>query len=201
MPIGFMHSDGTLKHGNQHFIYYFDLTIGLRIIWRRTVVTQTQLGCQLGHHVTTKMRTMICDDGLRDSEPGNHMIEHKLSICLTVISQCRHHFSPFCKVINDDNNITMPPDQVRVTGHKINAPLCKGANGNDRVQKSRRRTHLALVDLTRMTGTDGKNAILENGWPKITSMKNLLSGGITRHVTATGTRVTVVQNFLSFLKV
>ena len=94
----------------------------------------------------------------------------------------------------------MPPGQVRVTRHKIDAPLFKGTNGNYRVKMGRWRTHLALIDLEIMELMDSNNAVLEDGGPKIPRMKNILCSGITRHVTTTGATMTIIQGFLSLLE-
>ena len=112
------------------------------------------------------MGTMINDYSLRYSELSNYMIEQKLCSCLTAVRQCRHCFDPFHKIIDKNDDIPMPPSRARVTGHKINAPFSKRADGNDRMQKGRWRTHLPLVNLKRVTEVDSQNAIFEDGWPK-----------------------------------
>ena len=80
-----------------------------------------------------KMGTMIGNDGLRDTKPRNDVIEYELSGCLTVNDKCRHSFGSFGEVVHEYDNIGMPPGRVRVIHHKIDAPLCKGTNGNERV--------------------------------------------------------------------
>ena len=89
---------------------------------------------------------------------------------------------------------------MRVTRHNIDAPLRKGTNGNDRMKRYKQHTHLALVDLAIMTFSNHDNAVLEDRRPEITNTKNLLCSGITRHVTATGATVTIIQSFLSLLE-
>ena len=81
-----------------------------------------------------KMGTMIGNDGLKDAKPRNEVIEYELSCCLTVGGKCRHCFSPLGEVVNGYDNISMPPGRVRVTCHKIDAPLRKVTNDNDRVE-------------------------------------------------------------------
>ena len=107
---------------------------------------------------------------------------------------------PFGEVVHVYDNISMPPSRVRVTCHKIDAPLRKGTNGNDRMKRYRRRTHLALINLALMTFMNRDNVVFEDRRPKITCTKNLLCSGITRHVTATGATVTIIEEFLSFLE-
>ena len=139
-----------------------------------------------------KMGTMIGNNGLRDTKARNDVIEYELRGYLTIDSKCRHLFGPFGEVVNGYDNISMLPDQVRVTCHKIDAPLRKGTNGNDRVEMYRRRVHLALIDLEIMTFTDRKNVVPKDRGPEIPKTKNILCSGITRHVTTTGTTVTVI---------
>ena len=81
------------------------------------------------------MGTMIGSDGLRDMKPRNDVIEYELSGCLTVNGMFRHCFNPFGEVVHGYDNISMPPDRVTVTRHKIDAPLFKGTNGNDRMKR------------------------------------------------------------------
>jgi hypothetical protein len=45
-----------------------------------------------------------------------------------------HGFNPFCKVIDDHNNVFMNIDKRRVTIHEINGPFAKRAYEDDRVQ-------------------------------------------------------------------
>ena len=89
---------------------------------------------------------------------------------------------------------------MRVTGRIINAPFCKRADGDNRVQWSRRRSHLPLVYLALMTRVDDKDAILKDRGLKVTSTKDFLGSSISRHVTATGTGVAVIQDPLSLLE-
>ena len=153
-------------------------------------MTQSQLIIQLC--LMLKMGTMIGNDGLRDTNPRHTVIEHELSSCLTVSGKCRHCFFPFGELVHGYDNISMPPSRVRVTRHKIDAPLCKGTNGNDRVDMGRWYAHLALIDLAIMTFFNIKNAVLEDGGLEISSTKNLLCSGINIHVTTTGTIVAFI---------
>ena len=60
--------------------------------------------------------------------------------------------------------------------------------------------YLALIDLEIMTFRYNNNAILEYRALEIPNTKNILCGGITKHLTTTGTTVTIIQNFLSLLE-
>ena len=143
---------------------------------------------------------MIGNDGLRDTKPRNDVIKYELSCYLTISRKCRHCLNPFGEVVNGYDDISMPPSRVRVTRHKINAPLRKGTNANDRVEMGSRRMHLALIDLAVMEFTNNNNAFLQDGAPEIPSTKNFLCSSITIHVTTTGATVTVIKGFLSLLE-
>ena len=142
---------------------------------------------------------MVSDNGLRDSKPGNHMIEKKLGSSLTVSCECRNCFGPFSEVVHGYDNITIPPCRARVTRHKIDTPIRKGANDNDGMEVSGWRMHLALVDLAFMTFMDSDNTVFENGRLEISSTNNFLSSSIYRHVTTTCTRMEIIEEFFSIL--
>ena len=146
------------------------------------------------------MGTMIGNDGLRDTKPSNDVIEYELSSCLTVSGKCRHCFGPFGEVVHGYDNIGMPPSRVRVTRHKIDAPLRKGTNGNDRMKRNEWHTNLALINLAIMAFTNRDNAVFEDRRLEITKTKNILCSGITRHVTATSATVKIIEDFLNFLE-
>ena len=95
---------------------------------------QTQLSSELCHHVTLEMISMISNDDLRDTKSSYDMVEKKLSRSFTISITCGHRHRPFSEIINDNDDITMPPDQVRVTCHEINTPFSKGADGDNWVQ-------------------------------------------------------------------
>ena len=70
-------------------------------------MAKTHLSTQLIHHLISEMRSVVSDYGLWDSKPSYHMIEQKESDSLAILYICRHCLSPFCKVINDYDDVTM----------------------------------------------------------------------------------------------
>ena len=108
-----MDPNRTLKHSDKEFVHSFNLAIGLRVVRRLAVVTQTQLRSQLCHHLMPKMGTMIGNDGLSDTKPSNNVIEYELGSCLTVGGKCRHFFSPFGEVVHDYDNISSRLRSIR----------------------------------------------------------------------------------------
>jgi hypothetical protein len=96
-------------------------------------MSKTQLFSKLGHHEILKMATVISDDSLRDSKLSDDMIEYEQGCIFSGIIECRHHLDPFSEIIHGYDDVSMPPDRVRVTCHEVNAPFCERTNGNYRV--------------------------------------------------------------------
>jgi hypothetical protein len=68
---------------------------------------------------------MIYNDGLRKTKPSNYMIEYEQCCSSPSVIECRHRLEPFSEIVHNYNNVSMPPDQVRVTCHEFNAPFRK----------------------------------------------------------------------------
>lgn len=62
---------------------------------------------------------------------GYDMVEEELSSSGIVSIICGHHLSPFSEVVDDNDDIAMPPSRVRVTCHEIDSQFSKRENGND----------------------------------------------------------------------
>ena len=75
-----------------------------------------------------KILPMIFYYDFQNTKPRNHMIEEKLSSNFISVIECRHHFFPLGKVVNNNNNIAMPSRRMRVTCHKVDTPFPKWAN-------------------------------------------------------------------------
>jgi hypothetical protein len=83
-----------------------------------------------------KWISMVGDDGLRDTKPSDDMIEYEQCCSFLGVIKCRHRLDPFSEIIHNYNDVSMPPAQVRVTCHEVNAPFIKWTNGNYRIKKS-----------------------------------------------------------------
>jgi len=70
---------------------------------------QTQPSSKIFHHVILEMRSMINNDGLRDTKSSYDMVKKKLSGSFNVNVTCGYRLGPFSKIINDDDDITMTP--------------------------------------------------------------------------------------------
>jgi hypothetical protein len=122
---------------------------------------KTQLICKFRHHEIVKMTTMVNDNGLRDTKSSNNMIEYEQCCIFLGIIKCRHQLGPFSEIIDDYDDVSMPPDRVRVTCHEVDSPFSEWTNENYRVKRSRMRSDLILVCLTSMAFMDDSNAILK----------------------------------------
>ena len=143
------------------------------------------------------MAPMVSNDCLWDTKPSYDMIEYENCSCFSACVECRHRLGPLSKIINRKDDIRMPPGRVRVTSNKVNAPFGEWTSGNYRVERSRWSAHLAIKHLTVVAFSDGKDTIFKHRRPEIASAQHLLSCGIPRHMTATCSRVTIIQNSLS----
>ena len=72
-------------------------------------MTKTQLSTQLSHHLITEMRSVVSDYGLWESKPSYHMVKLEEGVSISILCICRHFLSPFCKVIDSYDDVTMPP--------------------------------------------------------------------------------------------
>jgi hypothetical protein len=52
---------------------------------------------------------MIRDNGFWNTKASDDVVEYEKSYSTTIIKKSRHSLNPFCKVINDNDDITMPP--------------------------------------------------------------------------------------------
>jgi hypothetical protein len=76
---------------------------------------------------------MISNDSLGNTKPSNDMIEYEQCCSFPGVIECRHRLDPFSEVIHNYDDVSMPPNRLRVTCHEVNAPFCEGTNRNYRV--------------------------------------------------------------------
>ena len=93
-------------------------------------MSKTQLLCKLSHHEVLKVATVISNDRLWDSKSCDDVIENEKCCSFSSIVECRHRLDPFSEIIHIYNDVSMPPDRVRVTCHEVNAPLGEWINRN-----------------------------------------------------------------------
>jgi hypothetical protein len=131
-------------------------------------MSKTQLLDKFRHHEIVKMTTMVCDNGLRDTKSSNDMIEYEKCCSFPGIIKYRHCLDPFSEIIHGYDNVSMPPGQVRITCHEVNAPFSKWTNGKYKVKRSRMRSDLIVIWLKSMAFLNGSNAILKQRRPQVT---------------------------------
>jgi hypothetical protein len=77
VPTRFVNPYHSSKHGNEEFVYFFNLAIGIWVIGRLVFMAKTQLFSELGHHEVSKVATVINNDSLRNTKMSNDMIEYE----------------------------------------------------------------------------------------------------------------------------
>jgi hypothetical protein len=78
---------------------------------------------------------MISDNLTRDTEPDSNLIEYEEGSSLPIGFHGRHGFSPLSKVVNDHDNMLMPPNQSWIAIYEVYPPLNEGTDGNDWVKR------------------------------------------------------------------
>ena len=124
-------------------------------------MVKTQLFSKFRHHKIPKVATVISDDSLGNTKMSYDMIKKEQCHGLSSVFKCWHRLGPFRKVIDDYNNVSMPPGQVRVTCHEIDAPFHKGTNGDDRVKRSEMRPYLVIIGLASMAFLNDDYAVVK----------------------------------------
>lgn len=69
---------------------------------------------------------MVSYNGLRNAKMHYDVVEEELSSSDTVSIICGHHLGPFSEVVDNDDNIVMPPSRAMVTCHEVYAPFSDG---------------------------------------------------------------------------
>ena len=136
---------------------------------------QMEHGSQFVHHGIAKMCTMICNDRLGYTKPSDDVIEQEKCCCLHVVRICWHRLRPFCEIDHGHYNVMMAINGWRVAHCKIYAALGEGANGDNRMVRSRVSTHLLRKDLTRIALFDSINTIFEDRWLEVPYAQNILN--------------------------
>ena len=130
--------------------------------------------------MVSKMLPMIHNYSLWDPKPCDKMIKEKKCSFLSCVVECRHHFGPFGKVVDCNNNITMPPGLRRVTGHEVNTPFRKWSSRENMMHWHWRFADFKIKNLACMTTSDYEDTISKNSMPKVTDAEYLLRGSISR---------------------
>jgi hypothetical protein len=74
---------------------------------------------------------MISDNLTRDTEPGDYLIEYEKGCSLPIGFNSRHGLDPLSKVVDDHDNVLIPPRQSLVAIDEVHPPLGEGNDIND----------------------------------------------------------------------
>jgi hypothetical protein len=77
---------------------------------------------------------MVSDNLTRDTEPDDNLIEYKESCSLPIVLNYKHGLSPLSKVVDNHDNVLMPPNRSWVAINEVYPPLGEGTKGNDWVK-------------------------------------------------------------------
>jgi hypothetical protein len=125
--------------------------------------------------VVLKVTSMVSDNLLRNPEPSYDLIKNEKCCSFPIIRKCWHSLNPLGEVVDDHDNVTIPPSRSLVACHKIYPPLGERANNNNGKHGSGwMHTHFLSEYLTRVTFLDGLNTIFEYRGPKIPNAQNIL---------------------------
>ena len=69
---------------------------------------------------------MVSDKILRDTKPGDNMIEYKMHDCLTASFNSGNSLYPFLEIVNIHYNVMMPPTEYGLKSIKLTPHLVKG---------------------------------------------------------------------------
>jgi hypothetical protein len=117
---------------------------------------------------------MVSDNLLRNLKPSYDLIKNEKCCSFPIISEHWHSLSPFGEVVDDHDNVMMPPSRSQIACHKIHPPLGDRANSNNEEHGSVMHAHFLSEDLTWMKFLYHLNTIFENHGPKILDAQNIL---------------------------
>lgn len=122
-----------------------------------------------------KVLPVICSYFLQKAKLANDVVREKVCIHFADIIQCRNIFGTLSNVVNNDNDLGIPLDRVKVTCHNIDAPFHKGTNNDNRMQQNRQSVNFFIIDLACMTFLDYEDIVTKNGGPKVLMHKIFFS--------------------------
>jgi hypothetical protein len=95
------------------------------------------------------------------SKAGYDVIKEKTRCSVSGVVEGGHGFSPFCKVIDCDNNVFVSIARWGITSHEVDAPFTKGDCSNDWVEKRKWCSFFVGIKMTFITSLHGMNAIVK----------------------------------------
>ena len=105
---------------------------------------------------------MISDNITRDTEPGDNLVEHEEGCSLPIGFYSSHGLGPLSEVVNDHDNMLVPPNQSWVAIDEIYPPLGEGTNGNDWMERGWMRSDFSSEHLAGVTLLNRFNTIFKS---------------------------------------
>jgi hypothetical protein len=133
------------------------------------------------------------------SKVGYDVIKEKMHCSVSGVVEGRNGFSPFCEVIDYDNNVFVSIARWGVTSHEVDAPFTKGAYSNDWVEKRRWCSCFFGVKLTFIASLHDVNEIVKQCRPIVTCSDDFLSSGHPRKMAPSCTAMEVVQDSIGLV--
>jgi hypothetical protein len=121
-----------------------------------------------------KVTAMINDNLTRDTEPGDNLIEYEEGNNLPIGFHGRHGFDPLSKVVDDHDNMLIPPNQSWIVIYKVYPPLGEGTDDNDWVKRGWVQGNFLSEHLEGVTLLNHFNTIFKDSRPEISSSQDFL---------------------------
>jgi hypothetical protein len=74
---------------------------------------------------------MVSENLTWDTKPSDNLIEYEEGCSLPIEFNYRHGLVPLSKVVDDHDNVLIPPSQSWDTIDEVRPPLGEGTDGND----------------------------------------------------------------------
>jgi hypothetical protein len=120
------------------------------------------------------MTAMIGDNLTRDTEPSDNLVEYEKRCSLPIGFHGRHGFGPLGEVVDNHDNVLMPPSRSWVSINEIYSPLGEGTDGNDWGKRGWVRAHFSSEHLAGVTLFNCFNEIFKYGGLEVTSSQDYL---------------------------
>jgi hypothetical protein len=117
---------------------------------------------------------MISDNLTRDIKPGDNLVEYKKTCSLPIRFHGRHGFDPLGEVVDNHDNVLIPPSRSWVAINEIYSPLSEWTDGNDWVERGWVRVHFLSEHLAGVTLLNHFNTIFKYGGPQVTGSQDFL---------------------------
>jgi len=135
---------------------------------------------------------MVSDNLFRDTETRDDLIKDEKSCHLMINIKIWHRFNPLREVVYCYKNVFVSLSQSRLTSCKINSPLRKWTDIDDRKKRSWMSANFSGIDLIRVAFFDHFNTIFVNRRPKIPCTQNIFSFCKIRQMTSTSPTMAVI---------